>query len=87
MTSKEEILRDLDELSPLQQQEVADFIAFLLTRGDKRPAAPKAQSRSLTDDPFIGMWRDREDMKDSVAWVRSLREREWSRRIERADTD
>lgn len=23
--------------------------------------------------PFIGMWADREDMQDSVAWVRKLR--------------
>jgi hypothetical protein len=23
------------------------------------------------------MWRDREDMQDSTAWVRSLRQREW----------
>ena len=32
----------------------------------------------LTDEPFIGMWRDREDMQDSGAWVRRVRESEWA---------
>lgn len=27
----------------------------------------------------FGMWKDREDMKDSAQWVRSLREKEWKR--------
>jgi hypothetical protein len=26
------------------------------------------------DDAFIGMWQDREDLADSSAWVRSVRE-------------
>ena len=34
---------------------------------------------SLSEDPFVGMWRDREDLADSSAWVRSIREREWTR--------
>ena len=31
----------------------------------------------LREDPAIGMWEDREDMQDSTAWVRQLRQREW----------
>ncbi|MFH1898439.1 MAG: hypothetical protein ABH886_09440 [Candidatus Desantisbacteria bacterium] len=31
----------------------------------------------LVDEPFIGMWCEREDMQDSTAWVRSLRHCEW----------
>jgi hypothetical protein len=31
----------------------------------------------LADEPFVGMWRNREDLKDS-RWVRNIREREWS---------
>ncbi|MFQ6042120.1 MAG: hypothetical protein ACE5PV_14785 [Candidatus Poribacteria bacterium] len=27
----------------------------------------------------FGMWKDREDMKDSAKWVRTLREKEWKR--------
>lgn len=42
---------------------------------------PKEQAqRSLREEPFVGMWRDREDMGDSTGWVRQAREREWDRR-------
>ncbi len=32
----------------------------------------------LINDSFIGMWSDRQDLADSTAWVRGLRETEWS---------
>lgn len=36
-----------------------------------------------TDDfrnnPVIGMWKNREEMTDSVAWVRQLRGSQWTR--------
>ncbi len=28
----------------------------------------------MKDHPFFGMWKDREDMKDPVAWVRKMRD-------------
>ena len=30
------------------------------------------------NEPFVGMWRDREDMADSSEWVRTTRQREWT---------
>lgn len=33
-------------------------------------ATPKIKPSDL---PFCGMWKDREDMKDPVAWVRKIR--------------
>lgn len=30
--------------------------------------------KSFADLPAFGMWKDREDMKDPVAWVRKQRE-------------
>lgn len=30
----------------------------------------------LESEGFIGMWRDRDDMKDSAAWVRGARQSE-----------
>ncbi len=32
---------------------------------------------NLRDEPFVGMWKDREDMEDSSQWVRQLRQQEW----------
>jgi len=35
----------------------------------------KSQKRGrLQDHPAVGMWKDRKDMADPVAWVRKLRE-------------
>ena len=31
------------------------------------------QSRLGESNPFIGMWKDRDDMKDVNAWVRDIR--------------
>lgn len=33
----------------------------------------------LREEPFVGMWKDREDMNDSSRWVRDLRQHEWTR--------
>ena len=38
--------------------------------GEESPAESVEQIASW---PFFGMWADREDMADSVAWVRQLR--------------
>lgn len=36
-----------------------------------------ASQTNLRDDPFIGLWKDRADFKDSTDWIRSLRKNEW----------
>jgi hypothetical protein len=44
----------------------------------ERPAFVKKAKRSkLKNEPFIGMWKDRDDMRDSLTWVRDLRRRHW----------
>ncbi|MBI2844063.1 MAG: hypothetical protein HYX78_11745 [Armatimonadetes bacterium] len=47
-------------------------------------AAPTEAKIPVTSLPFFGMWADREDMKDSVAWVNKER-RKWSKRLTRRD--
>jgi hypothetical protein len=72
----EEILRELASLPPEGQKEAADFITALHERYLRsRPAQPAGAD--LSSLSFVGMWRDREEMRDSTAWVRNLREREW----------
>lgn len=39
---------------------------------------------SLAEDPAIGMWKERKDMQDSVAWVRRERER-WNECLRRQE--
>lgn len=34
---------------------------------------------NFIDEPFVGMWKDREDIADSSNWVRKLRQSQWNR--------
>jgi len=71
------ITREIASLPPEAQKQVIDFVSFLKTRYNATILAKKTRSVKLTDEPFIGIWRDREDMQDSSAWVHDLRKREW----------
>ena len=74
-----DIVQDIASLPPEAQKQVADFIAFLKTRYRVVPGGPKTKRTRLANEPFIGMWREREDMQDSTAWVRQLRRSDWER--------
>jgi hypothetical protein len=71
------LLSKFDTLPPEAQRQVVDFIAFLQTR--YQPIAKgrtKSKSR-LSDEKYIGIWRNRDDLNDSSAWVRKNRATEW----------
>ena len=34
-------------------------------------------SSEFVNEPFVGMWQDREDMNDSSEWVRQLRQKDF----------
>lgn len=73
----DEILREIRSLPLEAQREVEDFVASLHRRyGRRHPAAQPAVSE-LRAEGFIGMWQDRDEMRDSTAWVRNARESEW----------
>ena len=71
------IWQDFASLPPELQQQVLDFIAFLRTRNADAGPRKAAKQVSLEDEAFIGMWQDRQDLEDSSAWVRKVREDEW----------
>lgn len=48
------------------------------------PAPASEGTVDFASLPFFGMWADREDMKDSVAWVNKEREK-WYQRARRRD--
>jgi hypothetical protein len=74
---KEELIREFLDLPPEGQAEVIDLIEFLRSRHRTRDPSGTATRLNLTEEGFVGMWKDREDMQDSSAWVRNAREREW----------
>jgi hypothetical protein len=43
-----------------------------------------AGSTDYTSQPFFGLWQDRPEMSDSVAWVRGEREK-WQQRLASRD--
>jgi hypothetical protein len=73
----ENILQQLDTLPIEAKREVIDFIAFLQIRYERRVFVKKTRKSKLKNEPFIGMWKDRDDMSDSVAWVRNVRRQHW----------
>ena len=62
-------------LPPEAQRQIIDFMDFLKTR---YAALDEEKKSDLSDEPFIGMWRNREDMQDSSRWVRITRNSEWA---------
>jgi prevent-host-death family protein len=47
--------------------------ATLMPINGAHPVGEPKQPFKSSDHPFFGMWKDREDMKDPVAWVRKIR--------------
>ncbi len=73
----EALSKRLADLPEWAQQEVAEFIAVLEAQRGRFEAAPH---RPLSEEPFVGLWKDRDDLSDSSAWVRDIRRREWMSR-------
>ncbi len=46
--------------------------------GDDSQNTDSDESEDFANQPFFGMWADREDMRDSVAWVQKQRKKEIS---------
>ena len=47
-------------------------------------AAAGRTPAKVSDQPFVGMWKDREDMADPVAYVRKLRQPRYAHLFEEA---
>ena len=74
---QEKIFDDISNLPPEAQRQVVDFIAFLRTRYKRSDAEKQAKRINLVNEPFIGIWKDREDMNNSGKWLRNVREAQW----------
>lgn len=76
--TNEEILREIKSLPVEAQRQIEDFVHFLRERY-KNSQPKNAPITDLETEAFVGMWRDREDMRDSSAWVRNVRETHWGK--------
>jgi hypothetical protein len=75
----ERLWEEYNKLPAEAQAEVVDFLAFLKMRHGDKTQRTEQQQIDWKNEPFVGMWRDRDDISDGGRWVRELREREWSR--------
>lgn len=75
--TNDELLREMSSLSDAARRQIEKYIAYLKQKEAEKPKV--ARKRSLREEPFFGMWADREDMKDSTAWVRKTRREQWTR--------
>lgn len=73
---QENIAREFAALPPEARRQVVDFIEFLKEK--YLIAVGNTRSEDFSDEPFIGIWRDRAEMQDSSVWVRNLRDNEWT---------
>ncbi len=77
MMDKNRVLNGFESLPQDAQKQVLDFIAFLQKRYKPVEAKKFSKRNDISEEPFIGIWKDREDMGDSSAWVRNMRRTEW----------
>lgn len=76
MTLEEAILEKVRVLPIEKQQEILKLAESFAQEVE---AAQEQPQMDWKNDPFVGMWKDREDMADSTEWVRQVRRREWNR--------
>ena len=74
MTS-DEILKEMASLPAEARDQIEDLIARLRRRYSD--AAKNEAKAPLDKERFVGMWSGRDEMADSTAWVRDIREKHW----------
>ncbi|MHC0065451.1 hypothetical protein ACWATR_21555 [Nostoc sp. UIC 10890] len=77
--TQQELFNEFLSLPAEAQRQVIDFIAFLRQKYGGVEPASDSPDIDFINDSFIGMWSDRQDLADSTAWVRGVRENEWSK--------
>ena len=73
----EKIIKNLNNLPPEGKEILINFIEFLNLKYSKNESNKKRNPISLKKSKFIGIWKNREDMKDSERYVKELRVKEW----------
>lgn len=76
--TNEELIKEIPNL-PKEVTLRIEKIIDAFRNKEKQPLGDREKRIPLRDEPFVGMWADREDMKDSVEWVRNVRRTHWDR--------
>jgi len=77
--SEKELIKQIKRLPSEAQQEAADFVEFLSKKYLSRPEETEStKKKSIVENSFRGVWKDRDDLQDSTKWVRELRKSRWA---------
>ncbi|MBX3293290.1 MAG: hypothetical protein KF881_10430 [Acidobacteria bacterium] len=76
--TNEELIKEIPNLPKEVRLRIEKIVAAFRERSNK-PSEDRSKRTPLQDEPFVGMWADREDMKDPVEWVRNIRRTQWDR--------
>ena len=76
--SKNPVLDKFDKLPPEAKKEASDFVQFLYNRYVE--SSPQKTKKPISESSFVGMWKDRSDLRDSSNWVKKQRKNQWGKR-------
>jgi len=80
MTSKDLIIKELDNLPPSAHKLIKEFIELLRKSLEIEERTAVKGRKSVIQGKFIGMWKDREETNDSVTFVKNLRKAHWGQK-------
>lgn len=76
MSDLDQLNQDIATLPATAQELVVEFVNALKQR---YASPPSTQTLDLENEPFVGMWSDRPEMQDSIAWVKRIRQQHWQK--------
>lgn len=78
--TNEELIKEIDLLPVNARRRIEKIITDARNQNGITKIKKTVSKTPLSEHPFVGMWKDREDMKEGgAAWVRKLRREQWDR--------
>ena len=72
--TREELIKEFDLLPVNVRLRIEKIVADAHKKNGTAKINNSVSKTPLSEHPFVGMWKDREDMKEGgAAWVRKLR--------------
>ena len=72
-----QLIKEIERLPDEAKQRVAALILELKLYYSRQTPLTEEELARWTDPEIFGMYADREDMRDSTAYVRKLRDEQW----------
>lgn len=74
----QQLVNEIAALPPVARQELEQFLMELKLRYARQNALTPEERTRWMNPEFFGMHADREDLADSSAYVRKLRDEQWT---------